>query len=181
MAAHTQGLIFASSMTHKREPGMRWMLIALLFALAAMLPLQAQSQSSYVYVNNQTSPNSVSAYSVSAAGSLTQLPGSPFSTGGVGADAPLVCLGVRRATRLLRGAGRRHAAGADRRLRGGRDRADRRDRPRRLSERAAREGQTLEAFLRNLAEQEAAAQTNGNAARLNRTKNDISAARGRRL
>jgi hypothetical protein len=32
---------------------------------------------------------------------------------------------------------------------------------RRLSERAAREGQTLEAFLRNLAEQEAAAPING--------------------
>jgi hypothetical protein len=32
---------------------------------------------------------------------------------------------------------------------------------RRLSERAAREGQTLEAFLRTLAEQEAEAQSNG--------------------
>ncbi|HLJ34536.1 MAG TPA: hypothetical protein VKU38_12825, partial [Ktedonobacteraceae bacterium] len=37
----------------------------------------------YVYVNNGSSPNSVSGYKL-ASGGLTPLPGSPYATGGVG-------------------------------------------------------------------------------------------------
>src|SRR5579859_5050586 len=96
MAAMTHFLFFASSFltTKKRAQGMRRISIALLLASIALLPLGAQAQGNYVYVNNQAAANTVSAYSVSAAGSLTQLPGSPFSTGGAGAN--VVCYGLNR-------------------------------------------------------------------------------------
>ena len=38
----------------------------------------------FVYTNNDRSPNSVSAFSVAASGALTPVPGSPFLTGGTG-------------------------------------------------------------------------------------------------
>lgn len=40
----------------------------------------------FLYVNNNSRPNSVTAYSVADNGSLTELPGSPFLTGGDGGD-----------------------------------------------------------------------------------------------
>src|SRR5437660_12881267 len=96
MPATKRNSIFASSFLtkNKRTQGRRWTFMAFLVALLAILPLHAQAQGNYVYVNNQASTNTVSAYSVSATGSLTQLPGSPFSTGGVGATA--VCYGLIR-------------------------------------------------------------------------------------
>jgi 6-phosphogluconolactonase (cycloisomerase 2 family) len=66
----------------------------LLLVMAVLSPLAAQAQGNYVYVNNQSAANSVSGYSVSATGALTQLSGSPFSTGGVGAN--VVCYGLNR-------------------------------------------------------------------------------------
>jgi 6-phosphogluconolactonase (cycloisomerase 2 family) len=66
----------------------------LLLVMAVLSPLAAQAQGNYVYVNNQSAVNSVSGYSVSATGALTQLSGSPFSTGGVGAN--VVCYGLNR-------------------------------------------------------------------------------------
>ena len=62
--------------------------------LAFLLPLSALGQANYVYVNNQTAANSVVAYSVSPAGVLTNVPGSPFSTGGAGST--VVCYGLDR-------------------------------------------------------------------------------------
>ena len=54
---------------------------SLLFLLAG--PLHAQPQ--FLYVNNDPSgPNAVSAFSVTGAGALVPLPGSPYPTGGVG-------------------------------------------------------------------------------------------------
>jgi hypothetical protein len=41
----------------------------------------------FVYANNDSFPNTVSAYSVAADGTLTQIPGSPFLTGGDGVGA----------------------------------------------------------------------------------------------
>ncbi len=61
-----------------------------------VLAAGAQAQTNYVYVNNQAATNTVSAYSVSAAGALTQVSGSPFSTGGVGAN--VTCYGLQRIT-----------------------------------------------------------------------------------
>ncbi|HKR94872.1 MAG TPA: MBG domain-containing protein, partial [Candidatus Angelobacter sp.] len=98
MQAATHNSIFGSTLiwarTNKRNAGRRWLLTVLLLALAMALPLNAQAQGNYVYVNNQAAANTVSAYSVSASGSLTQLTGSPFSTGGVGAN--VVCYGLNR-------------------------------------------------------------------------------------
>src|SRR5947209_10797003 len=98
MRAITHNSFFASTSigtkTRKAEAGRLWLALALLLALVMVLPLQAQAQNNYVYVNNQAAANTVSAYSVSSSGSLTQLSGSPFSTGGVGAN--VVCYGLNR-------------------------------------------------------------------------------------
>ena len=45
-----------------------WVLAALLLAFAFVLPSMAQAQGGFVYVNNQSASNSVSAYKASAAG-----------------------------------------------------------------------------------------------------------------
>ncbi|MBZ5533572.1 MAG: beta-propeller fold lactonase family protein [Acidobacteriia bacterium] len=65
-------------------------------ALAFVLPAAAQAPGNYVYVNNQTVANSVNAYSVSSTGALSPLPGSPYATGGVGAN--VLCYGLNRIT-----------------------------------------------------------------------------------
>ncbi|HXA83822.1 MAG TPA: MBG domain-containing protein, partial [Candidatus Dormibacteraeota bacterium] len=80
--------------TGTKPAGMLWLTALLLLMMAFLSPLSAQAQGNYVYVNNQAAANTVSAYSVSSTGSLTQLAGSPFSTGGVGAN--VVCYGLNR-------------------------------------------------------------------------------------
>src|SRR5882724_984966 len=82
--------------TGTKPAGMLWLTALLLLVMAFLSPLSAQAQGNYVYVNNQAAANAVSAYSVSATGALTQLAGSPFSTGGVGAN--VVCYGLNRIT-----------------------------------------------------------------------------------
>ncbi|MGC2695466.1 MAG: hypothetical protein WA738_06715, partial [Candidatus Angelobacter sp.] len=74
-------------------PGKRIVAILLLTALAVVLPLQLGAQS-YVYVNNQDVVNSVVGFSVSSTGSLTQVPGSPYLTGGIGSTS--TCQGLDR-------------------------------------------------------------------------------------
>ena len=66
----------------------------LLLTTALALPSAAQAQSNYVYVNNQATSNTISAYSVSPSGALTAVPGSPFLTGGQGATVN--CYGLDR-------------------------------------------------------------------------------------
>ena len=56
-----------------------YLLTLLPLALCATVPA-----ATFVYVNNDTAPNSVSAYSVASNGALTELSGSPFPTGGAG-------------------------------------------------------------------------------------------------
>ncbi|MGC2744282.1 MAG: hypothetical protein WA672_13905, partial [Candidatus Angelobacter sp.] len=82
--------------TGTKPAGLLRLLAMLALVMAVLSPLAAQAQGNYVYVNNQAAANTVSAYSVSAAGALTQLSGSPFSTGGVGAN--VVCYGLNRIT-----------------------------------------------------------------------------------
>src|SRR6478672_11845260 len=82
--------------TGTKPAGLFRLFAMLVLVMAVLSPLAAQAQGNYVYVNNQTAANSVSAYSVSATGALTQLSGSPFSTGGVGAN--VVCYGLNRIT-----------------------------------------------------------------------------------
>jgi 6-phosphogluconolactonase (cycloisomerase 2 family) len=71
-----------------------WLAILSLTVLALLLPANALAQGGFVYVNNQSSANSVSAYRAGTTGTLTQITGSPFSTGGVGANE--VCYGLNR-------------------------------------------------------------------------------------
>jgi len=80
--------------TGSKPAGVLRLLATLLLLMAVLSPLAAQAQGNYVYVNNQAAANSVSGYSVSATGALTQLSGSPFSTSGVGAN--VVCYGLNR-------------------------------------------------------------------------------------
>ncbi|MFL6387045.1 MAG: MBG domain-containing protein [Terriglobales bacterium] len=82
--------------TGTKPAGLLRLLAMLVLVMAVLSPLAAQAQGNYVYVNNQAAANTVSGYSVSAAGALTQLSGSPFSTGGAGAN--VVCYGLNRIT-----------------------------------------------------------------------------------
>ncbi len=82
--------------TGTKPAGLLRLLAMLLLVMAVLSPLAAQAQGNYVYVNNQAAANTVSGYSVSATGALTQLSGSPYSTGGVGAN--VVCYGLNRIT-----------------------------------------------------------------------------------
>ncbi len=88
--------IFTQVNTGTKPAGLLRLLAMLVLVMAVLSPLAAQAQGNYVYVNNQAAANTVSAYSVSATGALTQLSGSPFSTGGVGAN--VVCYGLNRIT-----------------------------------------------------------------------------------
>jgi 6-phosphogluconolactonase (cycloisomerase 2 family) len=57
--------------------------------LASGLALPASAQRNFLYINNDASSNNtVSAYSVNHAGVPTELPGSPFATGGSGTTGP---------------------------------------------------------------------------------------------
>jgi 6-phosphogluconolactonase (cycloisomerase 2 family) len=56
------------------------MFLILVFCAACLM-----AQGTFVYTNNDRSPNSISAFSASASGALTPIPGSPFPTGGNGA------------------------------------------------------------------------------------------------
>jgi len=59
--------------------------IALMISGLASYPASLAAQSRFVYANNDLYPdNNVSAFSVDATGSLTEIPNSPFATGGSG-------------------------------------------------------------------------------------------------
>src|SRR5690348_11861092 len=73
-----------------------WFTTLLLLMMALAFPAGASAQGNYVYINNQTASNSVVAYSVSPAGALTAVPGSPFSTHGAGAN--VLCYALDRMT-----------------------------------------------------------------------------------
>ena len=54
------------------------------------------AQGNYVYVNNQDVANSISGFAVSPTGALSQVPGSPYFTGGIGSTT--TCIGLDRIT-----------------------------------------------------------------------------------
>ena len=58
--------------------------------LAMLLPGSVWAQGNFVYTNNDQRPNTVSAFAVAADGSLTQIAGSPFATGGLGSGGGLI-------------------------------------------------------------------------------------------
>src|SRR5438132_946311 len=47
-------------------------------------------QGTFVYTNNDRTPNSISAFSAAASGGLSPVPGSPFATGGNGAGGGFI-------------------------------------------------------------------------------------------
>ena len=56
-----------------------------LFLMTVFCALRVVAQGTFVYTNNDRVPNSISAFSAAANGSLTAVAGSPFATGGDGA------------------------------------------------------------------------------------------------
>src|SRR5258707_10426624 len=59
--------------------------IALMISGLASYPASLAAQARFVYANNDLFPgNNVSAFSVDATGNLTEIPNSPFATGGDG-------------------------------------------------------------------------------------------------
>jgi 6-phosphogluconolactonase (cycloisomerase 2 family) len=56
-----------------------------LFLLMVFCTLRVMAQGSFVYTNNDRTPNTVSGFSAAADGVLSPVPGSPFTTGGNGA------------------------------------------------------------------------------------------------
>ena len=76
-------------------PAVRQIFTAVLLLAVVLLALPAMVQAqSYVYVNNQDVANSISGFAVSPAGALSEVPGSPFLTGGVGFTG--TCYGLDR-------------------------------------------------------------------------------------
>ncbi len=73
---------------------MRYLCAACLLFLA----VGASAQKRFVYVNNQTQPNTINAFEIKSNGSLTPLANSPFSTGGVGAEGPIESMAVIHTT-----------------------------------------------------------------------------------
>jgi 6-phosphogluconolactonase len=59
--------------------------LALLILATVLLPGSLLAQGNFVYTNDDQPFNTVSAFSADSNGALTPIPGSPFSTGGVGA------------------------------------------------------------------------------------------------
>jgi len=58
------------------------------------LVVEASAQKRFVYVNNQTQPNTINAFEINTDGSLTPLVNSPFATGGVGAEGPIESMAI---------------------------------------------------------------------------------------
>jgi hypothetical protein len=52
--------------------------------LSLLLVTLAAAQNQFVYTNNQSQPNTITGFLVNSDGSLTQIAGSPFATGGNG-------------------------------------------------------------------------------------------------
>jgi 6-phosphogluconolactonase (cycloisomerase 2 family) len=63
--------------------------VCLLFFAAS-----ASAENRFVYLNNQTAPNTITAFQINSDGSLTQLANSLFDTGGNGAEGPLESMAI---------------------------------------------------------------------------------------
>lgn len=70
---------------------MRYMCVACLL----LLTLGASAQKRFVYLNNQSQPNTITGWLIdNSNGSLTQLAGSPFNTGGQGYQGPIESMAI---------------------------------------------------------------------------------------
>jgi 6-phosphogluconolactonase (cycloisomerase 2 family) len=70
---------------------MRYSVVAslLLIATSATAQTSAAPHNRFVYVNNQSQPNTISAFEIGSGEALTQLTNSPINTGGNGASGPI--------------------------------------------------------------------------------------------
>jgi uncharacterized repeat protein (TIGR01451 family) len=80
----------------KPSNGALWLVTTLMLAVILLAPTALHAQSNYVYVNNQDVANSISGFAVSSTGSLTEVSGSPYLTGGIGSTAS--CFGMDKIT-----------------------------------------------------------------------------------
>jgi hypothetical protein len=66
---------------------MRFSFVASLLLIAASATAQtsATAHNRFIYVNNQSQPNTISAFQIGSGGALTQLTNSPINIGGNGA------------------------------------------------------------------------------------------------
>jgi 6-phosphogluconolactonase len=70
---------------------MRYLCVASMLLLA----LGANAQKRFVYLNNQSQPNTITGWRIdNSNGSLTQLAGSPFNTGGQGYQGPIESMAI---------------------------------------------------------------------------------------
>jgi 6-phosphogluconolactonase len=69
---------------------MRFSILAGMLLLAA----SASAQNRFVYLNNQSEPNTITAFQIAPDGSLTQLANSPFATGGNGTEGPIESMAI---------------------------------------------------------------------------------------
>lgn len=65
-------------------------------ALACLLLLAAGAgaQNRFVYLNNQSQPNTITAFQITSTGTLNQLASSPFATGGNGDQGPIESMAI---------------------------------------------------------------------------------------
>ncbi|MFL6387046.1 MAG: MBG domain-containing protein [Terriglobales bacterium] len=88
-------LFLATNSTDFSQAALR-LIPAFLLVLLLLSPMALHAQGNYVYVNNQDVANSIAGFAVSSTGALTAVPGSPYSTGGIGATT--TCIGLDRIT-----------------------------------------------------------------------------------
>jgi 6-phosphogluconolactonase len=69
-------------------------IVCLAIVCLAVVTTAANATDRYVYVNNQNQPNTITAFQVKAGGRLAQLAGSPFQTGGIGAEGPIESMAI---------------------------------------------------------------------------------------
>jgi uncharacterized repeat protein (TIGR01451 family) len=78
----------------KPSNGALWLVTTIMLAAILLAPAALHAQGNYVYVNNQDVANSISGFAVSSTGSLAEVPGSPYLTGGIGTTTS--CTGLDR-------------------------------------------------------------------------------------
>lgn len=89
----TTSLFLTTNSSQPSQAALR-LLPAFLLILILLSPAALFAQGNYVYVNNQDVANSISGFAVSVTGSLSQVPGSPYLTGGIGSTT--TCIGLDR-------------------------------------------------------------------------------------
>src|SRR5579871_4101007 len=70
------------------------MRLLIVLVSSILFAANASAQNRFVYLNNQSQPNAISAFRINTDGSLAQVTGSPFSTGGQGYASPMESMAI---------------------------------------------------------------------------------------